>query len=323
LLLRETFIQFCIADGIKPESGQLPALPVIVADLAVPTPLSPPSLEASDCALAAACAASFCSAFKIMNSPFFHLLISKFRCNNFGVTTFLQTTIAHGVFPLAAVLNHSCTPNCVLVYSGTTVTIRTIEPVAAGAELFHSYVDVTHGVEERRAHLSEVYGFECACSRCVEQSSAGPKPELLKVHEKEEVEYECGKAAQIASLEDDDFEREYAHLQAALKIISPKCGVEDAERYKVEGLALSCAMLLGAEAAVGHASNCVDFLRSCVPAFHPLLLLQIMTLAELCDALKDERAKGLYEELVQGCSVVFSPQHAYTERYKELLASIK
>ena len=45
--------------------------------------------------------------------------LAAFRCNNFGILDDLHAVVAGGCYPNAALLNHSCTPNCVLVFRGT------------------------------------------------------------------------------------------------------------------------------------------------------------------------------------------------------------
>ena len=44
-------------------------------------------------------------------------MLVQFRCNNFGVTDELLQCIGAGVYPMGALLNHSCRPNCVLRYN--------------------------------------------------------------------------------------------------------------------------------------------------------------------------------------------------------------
>jgi SET and MYND domain-containing protein len=44
-------------------------------------------------------------------------LLFQCRSNNFGITDDLLTCVGVGMYPHAALLNHSCDPNCVLRYS--------------------------------------------------------------------------------------------------------------------------------------------------------------------------------------------------------------
>lgn len=72
------------------------------------------------------------------------------------------------MYPQGALLNHSCSPNCILTYEGTVQVIRCIRSVSKGQELTHSYVDLCWPTSARQAHLSATYGFKCACTRCVD-----------------------------------------------------------------------------------------------------------------------------------------------------------
>ena len=51
--------------------------------------------------------------------------------------------IGAGCYPRAAILNHSCGPNCVLAFGeGGHLHVRTAVDVPAGAELCHSYTEL-------------------------------------------------------------------------------------------------------------------------------------------------------------------------------------
>ncbi len=102
------------------------------------------------------------------SAPIMGDLLQKFPANNFSVTDDLVVSQAAGIYPLGALLNHSCAPNCVITYEeGTHIQeIRTNCDVPAGTELTHSFVDVALPTLQRQAHLLSLYGFECRCARC-------------------------------------------------------------------------------------------------------------------------------------------------------------
>ena len=52
-----------------------------------------------------------------VEKDFIFKILRIFRGNNFGITDTLMNCVAVGVFPFAAILNHSCAPNCVLQYA--------------------------------------------------------------------------------------------------------------------------------------------------------------------------------------------------------------
>ncbi|CAI5721164.1 unnamed protein product [Hyaloperonospora brassicae] len=73
------------------------------------------------------------------------------------------------LFPIICTMNHSCDPNCTVLYTkngdGHVVAIRDIEK---GEELCICYIDVDMDVQSREANLRE-YKFKCYCPRCVNE----------------------------------------------------------------------------------------------------------------------------------------------------------
>ena len=98
--------------------------------------------------------------------------LTAFQQNNFGVTDSLYVPIGEAVYPHAALLNHSCSPNCILRYkiglesSPPQLEIVACKDIPSGEELVHSYVDLVLPTETRRKRLRETHGFICECSRC-------------------------------------------------------------------------------------------------------------------------------------------------------------
>lgn len=102
--------------------------------------------------------------------------LAKFRSNNFGITDSLMNCIGMGVYPRAALLNHSCYPNCLIRFEcNSTVSRSTFAPVLEivalrdiqeNEEFTHSYVDCTQTHRIRQEKLFDVYGFKCNCSLC-------------------------------------------------------------------------------------------------------------------------------------------------------------
>ncbi|OWZ07038.1 hypothetical protein PHMEG_00020624, partial [Phytophthora megakarya] len=73
------------------------------------------------------------------------------------------------LFPIICTMNHSCNPNCTVMYTkngdGHVVAIRDIQK---GEELCICYIDIDMDVQTREANLRE-YKFKCFCSRCVQE----------------------------------------------------------------------------------------------------------------------------------------------------------
>ncbi|KAH6559958.1 hypothetical protein BASA50_006661 [Batrachochytrium salamandrivorans] len=97
--------------------------------------------------------------------------LGRFTCNNFTVDDMHLFPIAEGTFPFASLFNHDCWPNCIVLFEGTTLVIRSLRPIHIGEEVCISYVDPILERTDRRNRLKEKYCFECCCQRCNDDSS--------------------------------------------------------------------------------------------------------------------------------------------------------
>ena len=75
-----------------------------------------------------------------------------------------------GIYPLAAMLNHSCSANAIRSYANETMIVHASKPIAAGSEVVWSYIPPTQIFAERRRALKKRHGFMCRCERCVVES---------------------------------------------------------------------------------------------------------------------------------------------------------
>ena len=286
---------------------------------------------------------------------FFYNLLQKFKQNNFGIQNSLQTVVASGIYPFGSILNHSCTPNCILTYQGNRQIIRVIQSVSKGNELFHSYTDLCHPTSVRQNRLQDGYGFKCQCERCLCSAQQYPEwwciesrltmgNESLTEQDMNYIEVMTRNAKKLSmgildtpgggvSLDETTFlKREYAIWKDIVSFQESKLGRYNLELYKTHCQALNVAMMLQDSDGdhdceeydvdvVTHAEATVDFLEFVCPEYHPLLLLQKMTLAELYGkkTKTKEKARLMYQELIAKCSLIWGPNHDYVHHYKTLL----
>lgn len=93
-------------------------------------------------------------------------MICLLRTNTFSISTGDGLTCGAGVYPIAAMLNHSCVPNCCVSFAGRVLAVHCVRPVCADEPLTIAYVDPLCGLAQRRAALREQYLFDCRCAAC-------------------------------------------------------------------------------------------------------------------------------------------------------------
>ena len=89
-----------------------------------------------------------------------------------------------GVFPMTAMMNHSCGDhNCAFMVDGDVLFVQATRPVEAGEALTLCYVAALGDVRStraRRAELRESFNFLCACRRCAADDGAPAPPPARK-----------------------------------------------------------------------------------------------------------------------------------------------
>jgi len=92
-----------------------------------------------------------------------------------------QVFLGMGLFPFAALINHSCTPNAIAV-SGSRGTLRVvaIRDILAGDEVTIAYTPVHDPYATRTRALVRQRFFACSCDRCqAKEAGDGPVDTLL------------------------------------------------------------------------------------------------------------------------------------------------
>ena len=77
-----------------------------------------------------------------------------------------------GMYPLAAIINHSCASNAVKVFAGEIMAVHANAPISKGEEIGWSYIPATQPLDIRQEQLSGKFGFQCKCKRCILEREA-------------------------------------------------------------------------------------------------------------------------------------------------------
>ncbi|EAQ92037.1 hypothetical protein CHGG_00272 [Chaetomium globosum CBS 148.51] len=78
-----------------------------------------------------------------------------------------------GLWPWAALINHSCIPNSEREFVGDLMVIRATKNIAKGEEIVHSY-DESGVYDDRQRALMTTWGFECSCALCAVEKAEDP-----------------------------------------------------------------------------------------------------------------------------------------------------
>ncbi|XP_033321776.2 SET and MYND domain containing, class 3 isoform X1 [Megalopta genalis] len=90
--------------------------------------------------------------------------------NSFNIFDLDMNSIGVGIYLGPSIIDHSCLPNAVATFEGSTIIIRTIQdlPCLDWSQIRLSYIDVLKTTEDRRTELQSSYYFWCNCKRCEE-----------------------------------------------------------------------------------------------------------------------------------------------------------
>jgi len=99
------------------------------------------------------------------------LNVPQVLINTLTLTTPTFDPLGLCISPFSSLMNHSCTPNAVIVYSGPILTLRSLSPIPASTELTISYIDTTSPTATRLTELQTRYFFTCKCPSCSTRST--------------------------------------------------------------------------------------------------------------------------------------------------------
>ena len=78
-------------------------------------------------------------------------------------------TFGTGLYLLASIFDHSCAPNCTIVFKGRELVVMASEDIPAGDILsvaFISYVNSMDDTETRQLQQRAIWNFTCSCTMC-------------------------------------------------------------------------------------------------------------------------------------------------------------
>jgi SET and MYND domain-containing protein len=100
-------------------------------------------------------------------------------CNSFGLLAPTYDSLGLALDPRISLINHSCSPNAVIVFDGPKMAVRSLSRIKKGEEVLISYVDSSSVFRLRQAQLQDQYFFTCACSKC-KLGTPAPQDAFLK-----------------------------------------------------------------------------------------------------------------------------------------------
>ncbi|XP_064270777.1 histone-lysine N-methyltransferase SMYD3 isoform X1 [Passer domesticus] len=200
-------------------------------------------------------------------------------CNCFTISNGEMQDVGVGLYPSMSLLNHSCDPNCVIVFEGYQLLLHSVREIQIGEELTISYVESLMPTRERQKQLLRQYCFECDCPLCQNQEKDAEKL-AGEEHAWKEVKDAVNEVRYPKSKE------EWRHVLARCQdLLSNNEGhLPDTNIYQLK--MLDCAMdacinLESWEEALYYGSRTLEPYRLYYPGFHPLRAVQLMRVGKL------------------------------------------
>ena len=91
-------------------------------------------------------------------------LLAAGPLNDFGLYDCEGELLGRGMYPAAAMANHSCVPNVALVQEGRDMCMYALDDIGPEDEVTHCYVSLDE--EDLKDRISSTWGFKCQCDRC-------------------------------------------------------------------------------------------------------------------------------------------------------------
>ncbi|XP_011163274.2 histone-lysine N-methyltransferase SMYD3 isoform X1 [Solenopsis invicta] len=95
-------------------------------------------------------------------------IYGKMCTNRFTITDNCLNNIGIGLYLGASVIDHSCKPNAIVIFEGTTIVVKTLTdlPSLDWSQIKISYTNLLETKKDIREKLYSSYYFWCDCERC-------------------------------------------------------------------------------------------------------------------------------------------------------------
>nr|XP_027309659.2 histone-lysine N-methyltransferase SMYD3 isoform X1 [Anas platyrhynchos] len=230
----------------------------------------------------------------------FFQIFTKVTCNCFTISNGEMQDVGVGLYPSMSLLNHSCDPNCVIVFEGYQLLLRSVREIQIGEELTISYIESLMPTSERQKQLMRQYCFECDCHLCQDHEKT---PESVIREDKcymnsryqlhEDAEKLAGEESAWKEVKDAVNEVRYPKSKEEWEQVLARCQsllsgdtgrLPDTNIYKLK--MLDCAMdacinLEAWEQALCYGNRTLGPYRLYYPGFHPLRAVQLMRVGKL------------------------------------------
>uniref|UniRef100_A0A915AEQ8 MYND-type domain-containing protein n=1 Tax=Parascaris univalens TaxID=6257 RepID=A0A915AEQ8_PARUN len=144
----------------------------------------------------------------------FYIIFCKTSINSHSIHTSAGTEVGMALDLGVSAYDHSCRPNCSLVFDGYQACLRPLTPQTNASNprtSFISYIDIGRSRYQRRKELKSKWYFDCACERCCDPadniltsircSNASCDEPLITAEDAEAMAITCPKCGQVADEE--------------------------------------------------------------------------------------------------------------------------
>ncbi|KAM4693769.1 histone-lysine N-methyltransferase SMYD3 isoform 2-T2 [Discoglossus pictus] len=225
--------------------------------------------------------------------PGFNILeyFGKVTCNSFTISDGEMQDVAVGLYPSMSLLNHSCDPNCVIVFEGKCLLLRTVKEIPKGEELTISYIDVKMPTHMRQAQLQRQYCFMCNCHRCLQRDK---DEDMLAGDEQASKEAE-GSIARLEELQSQDKGQEVLELcKSLISSNSSQLPDKNIHQLKILDFAMDAGISLGLwEEALYFGLRTLEPYSLYYSNYHPVRAIQMMKVGKIQNYL------GMFPEAMQ------------------------
>ncbi|XP_029085031.1 histone-lysine N-methyltransferase SMYD3 isoform X3 [Monodon monoceros] len=218
-------------------------------------------------------------------------------CNSFTICNAEMQEVGVGLYPSMSLLNHSCDPNCSIVFNGPHLLLRAVRDIEAGEELTICYLDMLMTSEERRKQLRDQYCFDCDCLRCQTQDKDA---DMLTGDEQvwKEVQESLKKIEELKA--HWKWEQVLAMCQAILSGNAERLPDINIYQLRVLDCAMDACINLGLlEEALFYGIRTMEPYRIFFPGNHPVRGVQVMKVGKL------QLHQGMFPQAMKNLRLAF------------------